>query len=81
MPNKTRIIGNLAGLGLVLGVMTHIVLAQEHKKEMPISTIEQTSKFQKIEQPLALKLAVITGGVGLIAAELWWFTGSKNRLK
>ena len=48
---------------------------------MPISTNEQTSKFQKIEQPLALKLAVITGGVGLIAAELWWFTGSKNRLK
>ncbi|MGL5794432.1 MAG: hypothetical protein ACRC06_08470 [Waterburya sp.] len=78
MLNKTKIISNLAGLGLFLGLMTNNTLAQTgHDIKMPISGREHTSQFQKLEQPLALKLAVIVGGVGLIGAELWWFMGNK----
>jgi plastocyanin domain-containing protein len=31
--------------------------------------------WRTIEQPLALKLVVVAGGLALIAAELWWFLG------
>jgi plastocyanin domain-containing protein len=80
MPNKTRIFSNLAGLGLFLGLITNNTLAQTgHEIEMPASAVEQTSPFQKIEQPLALKLVVIVGGVILIGAELWWFMLSKTK--
>lgn len=34
---------------------------------------KSTSHFQKIEQPLPLKLAVTLGGFALIGAEVWWF--------
>ena len=43
------------------------------KMELPASAEKQTSQFQKIEQPIGLKLAVALGGLGLIGAELWWF--------
>ena len=31
--------------------------------------------WRTLHQPLALKLVVVTGGLALIAAELWWFLG------
>ncbi len=31
--------------------------------------------WRTIDQPLELKLAVTAGGLGLIAAQLWWFLG------
>lgn len=37
-----------------------------------------SSQFQRIEQPLALKIAVTAGGVALIGAQLWWFLGGKQ---
>lgn len=40
---------------------------------------EEDSRFQKIEQPLVIKLLVTAGGVGLIGLELWWFLGSENK--
>ena len=43
------------------------------------SAEKQTSQFQKIEQPISLKLAVALGGLGLIGAELWWFMFSKTK--
>ena len=36
------------------------------------------SQFQVIQQPLAIKVAVSIGGLGLIGLELWWFTYRKN---
>ena len=33
--------------------------------------------FRQIEQPLALKVGVVLGGLTLIGAELWWFLGRK----
>ena len=73
MFNKSKIVGSLAGLGFLLALTPNIVLPQEMEVEMPASAGEQTSQFQKIEQPLSLKLAVALGGLGLIGAELWWF--------
>lgn len=78
MSNKNKIYGSLAGLGFFLTLTPNIALAQK-KVEMPASAGEQTSQFQKIEQPLSLKLAVALGGVGLIGAELWWFMFSKTK--
>lgn len=40
---------------------------------------EQDRRFQKVEQPLAIKLLVTAGGMGLIGLELWWFLGSDNK--
>ena len=78
MINKTKIYGSLAGLGFFLALIPNVALAQEMEVEMPVSEGEQTSQFQKIEQPLSLKLAVAVGGLGLIGAELWWFMFSKT---
>lgn len=80
MFSKTKIFKNLAGLGFFLALITNSALAQtDLEMTMSISGGEQTSKFQKLEQPLALKLAVIVGGVSLIGTELWWFMLSKTK--
>ena len=79
MLNKNRIFGSLAGLGFFLVLATNSTLAQtEPLVEMPASAGE-TSQFQKLEQPLGLKLAVALGGLGLIGAELWWFMFSQTK--
>ncbi|MBN3884541.1 MAG: hypothetical protein V7K64_12045 [Nostoc sp.] len=41
--------------------------------EMPAHSSEQTSQFQRIEQPLGLKVGVAIAGLALIGVELWWF--------
>ncbi|MEH1783653.1 MAG: hypothetical protein V7L26_32145 [Nostoc sp.] len=41
--------------------------------EMPAHSSEQTSQFQRIEQPLGLKVGVAIAGFALIGIELWWF--------
>lgn len=74
MINKTKILNSLAGLWFFLALTPNIGLA-----EMPASAEKQTSQFQKIEQPLGLKLAVALGGLGLIGVELWWFMFSKTK--
>ncbi|HEY9771176.1 MAG TPA: cupredoxin domain-containing protein [Coleofasciculaceae cyanobacterium] len=78
MFNKTKILSSLAGLGFFLTLTISSALAQM-EVEMPASNGEQKSQFQKIEQPLSLKLAVALGGLGLIGAELWWFMFSKTK--
>ena len=95
MFNKSKIVGSLAGLGFLLALTPNIALAQKDiKVKMPASAGERTSEqypalkrrglrslrqFQKIEQPLSLKLAVALGGLGLIGAELWWFMFSRTK--
>lgn len=78
MLNKIKIVSSLVGLGCFLAVTTNSALAQK-EVEMPVSSGEQTSQFQKLEQPLGLKIAVTLGGLGLIGAELWWFIFSKTK--
>jgi plastocyanin domain-containing protein len=74
MFNQTKIYGSIAGLGLFLAFTINVALAQMKMEiQMPASAGEQSSQFQKIEQPIGLKLAVALGGLSLIGAELWWF--------
>ena len=68
-----KLIGSLVGVGFL--VTSGTVLAQ--KVEMPVSDSEQTS-FRQIEQPLATKIAVTLGGLGLVGVELWWFLMSNR---
>ncbi|EDX86763.1 hypothetical protein S7335_4469 [Synechococcus sp. PCC 7335] len=43
-------------------------------------TIEtDQSKFQRVDQPIALKVGVAATGLGLIAIELWWFLSSRTK--
>lgn len=77
MLRKKTIVGNLIGLGFLLG-MTSSVAVAEMSMEMPVSS-EQTTQFRRIEQPLGLKAAVTLGGIGLIGLELWWFMFSKAK--
>ncbi len=73
MLNKTKIYITIMGLGLFLAITTNSVLAKKVIETKP------TRQFQKIEQPLGLKLMVLTAGLGLIGAELWWFILSKTK--
>ena len=76
MFNKGKMIGSLAGLSFFLALTPNVTLAE---MEMPASAEKQTSQFQKIDQPIGLKLAVALGSLGLIGAELWWFMFSKTK--
>ena len=80
MFSKSKIVGSLAGLGFFLALTPNVALAQKEMEVEILATVgEQTSQFQKIEQPIGLKLAVALGGLGLIGAELWWFMFSKTK--
>ena len=76
--DRIKIYGGLLGLGFLLAFPANSTLAGK-AVEMPASQGEQTSQFQKIEQPIGLKIAVALGGLGLIGAELWWFMFSKTK--
>jgi plastocyanin domain-containing protein len=80
MLSKKLILGNLVGLGFLLGISSGVAVAQM-PMEMPHSTTEENVQFRKIEQPLGLKLGVTLGGLGLIGLELWWFIFSKNKAR
>ena len=78
MFTKSKIFGSIAGLGLLFGTASSVATAQM-PTEIPAHSSEQTSQFRRIEQPLALKVGVTLGGLGLIGLELWWFLFSKNK--
>ncbi|OYD94684.1 hypothetical protein CDG76_14910 [Nostoc sp. 'Peltigera membranacea cyanobiont' 210A] len=59
--------GSLTALVLLTGT-SGVALA-----EMPAHSSEQSSQFQRIEQPLGLKVGVAIAGLALIGLELWWF--------
>jgi plastocyanin domain-containing protein len=75
MVNKTAILGSIASLGLVFGlVSTEAVAQMSHEMNS-----EQTGQFRRIEQPLENRVIVTLGGLGLIGLELWWFLFSKPK--
>lgn len=45
----------------------------------PHQSKSSPNQFQRIEQPLALKIVVTAVGITLIGAQLWWFLGSKKQ--
>lgn len=71
---KDKLLNNLFGLGLLLGILTSTAVAQPTD-----SNSQQTSQFRRIEQPLSLKVGVTLGGLALIGLELWWFQFSKTK--
>jgi plastocyanin domain-containing protein len=78
MKNKTAFIGSIASLGILLGIVSGEAGAQTHY-ETHSSATANTNRFQRIEQPLASKIAVTLGGLGLIGLQLWWFLLSKPK--
>lgn len=79
--NKTTIIGSIASLGFWLGLSSSEVLAQMPHAAMQPHTTEQTGQFRRLEQPLWVKGAITTSGLGLIGLELWWFLFSKPKAR
>ncbi|MEH1971556.1 MULTISPECIES: hypothetical protein [unclassified Nostoc] len=67
MFRKKILCGSLIALVLLTGT-SGVAFA-----EMPAHSSEQTSQFERIEQPLGLKVGVAIAGFALIGLELWWF--------
>ncbi|GAA6618093.1 hypothetical protein NUACC26_039040 [Scytonema sp. NUACC26] len=78
MANKTAFIGSIASLGILLGIASGEAVAQT-SHDTHSSTTVKINQFQRIEQPLASKIAVTLGGLGLIGLQLWWFLLSKPK--
>jgi plastocyanin domain-containing protein len=74
---KYQIFGSLAGIGLLLGTVSEVTAAKMPMDDPPTPQAE----FERIEQPLAIKLGVAAGGSFLIGLELWWFLLSKPKAK
>ena len=66
MLNNKYLVGTVVSLSL---------LFSSASAQMP----EQTKQFQRIEQPISLKIGVTLGGLALIGIELWWFVFSKTK--
>jgi plastocyanin domain-containing protein len=79
MKYRQLALGSLATLGLLVGVTSFTPAQMLHEEGMGAPRVEQTSQFQRIEQPLWLKAAVTAGGFGLIGLELWWFVFSQPK--
>jgi len=79
MVYQTRLMASVAAIGILIGIVPSQAIAQESNAEMRHSTTENAGQFQRIEQPLWAKVAVTTGGLGLIGLELWWFLLSKPK--
>ncbi|MEP0873253.1 cupredoxin domain-containing protein [Trichocoleus desertorum AS-A10] len=88
--NKTPLLGNILGWGLLLSMTSGPVVAEIASRPVVTQVMgqsnhetghatEQTGQFQRIEQPLWLKGAVTVGGLGLVGLELWWFLLSKPK--
>ncbi len=65
-----KLTGILLSMGLSVGIVSSMS-AQEMK--------HNSAKFQPIEQPITLRVAIALGGLSLIGAQLWWFLGSKPK--
>ncbi|MGH2412745.1 MAG: hypothetical protein ACRDEA_03420 [Microcystaceae cyanobacterium] len=75
---RKAVIGSVASLGLLLGVVSNKTVAQmpQHRKTFETAPAGQ---FRRIEQPFWVTGAVTVGGLSLIGLELWWFLLSKPK--
>ncbi len=71
---KNRVVSILVSIGLSIGITSSTLGA-----EMPKQHNSSSGRFQPIEQPIALKIAIAIGGLGLIGIQLWWFLLSKPK--
>ncbi|WP_416667106.1 cupredoxin domain-containing protein [Egbenema bharatensis] len=70
-----RVVGLLAGLGLLWGTASGALALTPHEMEHH----SPTGQFEQVEQPLGVKIGVTVGGLALIGLELWWFLLSKPK--
>lgn len=70
--NKRKFWSSIISLGLLLSLASSVKATEMSDRH------SGQNQFRRIEQPLSLKVAVTLSGLGLIAAELWWFLGSNN---
>ncbi len=70
---KHQVVSILISIGLSFGIVS-TMSAEEMSKHN-----SSTERFQPIEQPIALKIAIAVGGLSLMVAQLWWFLGSKPK--
>ncbi len=80
MLKRATFFGTLAGLVFLFSVISG-ALAEMPTEQMTQPNSTQSTQFRRIEQPLANKVAVTLGGLGLIGLELWWFLLSKPKSK
>jgi plastocyanin domain-containing protein len=78
MLRKATFFGTLAGFGFLLGAISG-ALAAEMPAAPDMPSQSASTQFQRIDQPLANKVAVTLGGLGLMGLELWWFLFSKPK--
>jgi plastocyanin domain-containing protein len=72
-------LASVASLGLAIGLATAAPAQMPHtdtSAPMP-HTATPAPQFQRVDQPLWLRVAVTAGGLGLIGLEVWWFVLSK----
>ncbi|HYW19277.1 MAG TPA: cupredoxin domain-containing protein [Nodularia sp. (in: cyanobacteria)] len=72
------ILGSIVSLGLVFSVASDKAVAQMNH-QMPATERTHTTQFRRIEQPLWVKGAVTTVGLGLVGLEIWWFVLGKPK--
>jgi plastocyanin domain-containing protein len=65
-----KLTGILISIGLSVGIISSMS-AQEMR--------HNSTKFQPIEQPITLRVAIAVGGLSLIGIQLWWFLASKPK--
>ncbi len=70
---KRFLLSNLTGITLILLSTVSTQATQ--------TNTNQDARFDKIQQPLPVKIAVTAGGIGLIGLELWWFLFSQKTSK
>ncbi len=67
------------GTGLALGLGAGAIAAPHDSMES--MSRPSSSGFQRLEQPLSLKIGVTLAGLGLVGLELWWFLLSKPQAR
>ncbi|MFM7427614.1 MAG: hypothetical protein ACKO7W_21885 [Elainella sp.] len=70
-----RLLGLLTGFSLLLSGPT----TAAPTAPMSSHSASSSQEFERIEQPLGVRLGVTAAGIGLIGLELWWFLVSKPK--
>lgn len=56
-----------------------LALSMSAEEMMKHDSSKAQQRFQPIKQPVALRIAIAISGLSLMAAQLWWFLGSKSK--
>lgn len=79
MLRKATFFGTLIGIGFLFGAISGAISAEMPNDYNMQTAPSKIAQFKSINQPLANKVLVTVGGIGLIGAELWWFLMGKTR--